>query len=77
MEVVYSKAQIIMHSKNEFYVDFYLLSADEPDVKSTKPIARVYMSPEVAMKFRDALEKNIGKFIEQYVKPKKEAKTKK
>jgi len=77
MEVIYSNAQMIMHSKNEFYIDFYLLSADEPDMKSAKPTVRVYINPEQVMKFRDALEKNIGKFIEQYIKPKKEAKTKK
>lgn len=77
MEVVYSNAQIVLHSKSEFYIDFYLLSADEPDVKSAKPVVRVYMTPEQAMRFRDALEKNIGKFMEQYVKPKKKAKRKK
>lgn len=71
MEVVYSNAQMIMHSKSEFYIDFYLLSADEPKMQEAKPVVRVYMTSEQTMRFRDALEKNIGKFIEQYVKPEK------
>ncbi|NQS89084.1 DUF3467 domain-containing protein [Patescibacteria group bacterium] len=71
MEVVYSNAQMIMHSKNEFYIDFYLLSADQPKIQGAKPLVRVYMNPEVVIKFRDALERNIGKFIEQHVKPEK------
>lgn len=71
MEVVYSNAQVIMHSRGEFYIDFYLLSQDEPSIKSAKPVVRVYMNPEVVMKFKDALDKNVGQFIEQHLKPKK------
>lgn len=71
MEIFYSNAQAIMHSRGEFYIDFYLLSADKPNVQSADPTVRVYMNPEAVMAFRDALEKNVGLFIEQYLKPKK------
>lgn len=74
MEVFYSKAQAIMHSRGEFYIDFYLLSADKPNVQSADPTVRVYMNPEAVMAFRDALEKNVGSFIQEYLKPKKEGK---
>ena len=70
MEVVYSNAQRISHGKGEFYIDFYQLSYDQPNLESAKPVVRIYMNPDTVMSFREALEKNVGKFIEKYLKPK-------
>ena len=69
MEVYYSNAQRITHGKGEFYIDFYQLSGDRPNIQSTEPTARIYMNPETVMSFREALEKNVQKFMDVYLKP--------
>lgn len=69
MEVIYSNAQKIMHTENEFYFDFYQLSEDVVSIEEGKPLVRVYMTAQQVMRFRDAIEKNVGSYIEKYVKP--------
>ena len=69
MEVIYSNAQKIMHTENEFYFDFYQLSEDLISIEKGKPLVRVYMTPQQVMRFRDAIEKNVGSYIEKHVKP--------
>ena len=69
MEVYYSNAQRITHGKGEFYIDFYQLSGDRPNMQSTEPITRIYMNPETVMSFREALEKNVQRFMDVYLKP--------
>jgi len=72
MEVIYSNAQGITHSKGEFWIDFHQLSPENPNLEKSDPLVRVYMNPETVMKFREALEKNVGRFINTYLKSKKE-----
>ena len=72
MEVFYSNGQKITHGKGEFYLDFYQLSQDQPSITSTKPVVRIYMNPETVLAFRDALNKNVDAFIDNYLKPKKQ-----
>lgn len=77
MEVIYSNAQRIMHTENEFYFNFYQLSEDMVSVEKGKPLVRVYMTAQQVMRFRDAIEKNVGSYIEKYVKPQKRVEEKK
>lgn len=71
MEVIYSNAQRIAHGKGEFFFEFHLLSAENPNLEKSEPLVRIYMSPQTIMAFRDTLEKNVGTYIEKYLKPKK------
>lgn len=72
MEVIYSNAQRIAHSKGEFCIDFHQLNPENPNLKKSEPLVRVYMNPETIMMFRETLERNVGRFIDTFLKPKKE-----
>ncbi|GAH59636.1 unnamed protein product, partial [marine sediment metagenome] len=50
MEVIYSNAQRIMHTENEFYFDFYQLSEDMVSIEKGKPLVRVYMTAQQVMR---------------------------
>lgn len=71
MEVIYSNAQKVSHNRSEFFIEFYQLSPEKPSIDLAEPLIRVYMNAETVMQFRNALEQNVGRFIENYLKPKK------
>lgn len=71
MEVIYSNIQRVGHNRIEFWIDFHQLSPENLNLEKSEPLIRVYMNPEVVMGFGKALEKNIGGFINTYLKPKK------
>ena len=69
MQGIYSNQQSVMFKNNEFRIDFYQTEQQDP-----QPIARVYMTFEVAMKLRDALDSMVGQFVETCLKKKQKPK---
>ena len=58
-EGIYSNMAMIVHSPQEFIIDFARIT---PGVRKTKVYARIIMTPAHAKMLQNALEENIKKF---------------